>query len=125
MHKIRLQPLSVEEIKELWNIRPLYIEWKDGTDSLLQENGYSLQHAIDWCRQGYRIYADELCLSKKTANTYTAEDILRLAQKLIHDNAENADANDIDKNPYACGVHDGIIDMLVGLGLQIDDEWIN
>ena len=52
--------------------------------------------------------------------TYTQEEILKITNKLFTDNRENEGADDIDKNPYAAGVHDGILDVLTSL--EIDCE---
>jgi hypothetical protein len=51
---------SVEELKELWDTTPLYAEWTDASDSLLQENGYALEEAVGYMKDGIRIYRDDL-----------------------------------------------------------------
>lgn len=51
-------PLTKSEIKALWNVCALYIEWGDGTDSLCQENGYTLEFILNCYDQGYNIYKD-------------------------------------------------------------------
>jgi hypothetical protein len=50
--------LTQKEIEELWNSRAMYIVWDDGSDSLLQENGYTLDEALSYAAQGYEIYLD-------------------------------------------------------------------
>lgn len=57
--------------------------------------------------------------------TYTQEEILKIANKLFADNRENEGADDINKNPYAAGVHDGILDVLTGLSIECEEEFIN
>lgn len=57
--------------------------------------------------------------------TYTQEEILKIANKLFTDNRENENADDINKNPYAAGVHDGILDMLTNLGIDCEEKFIN
>ena len=57
--------------------------------------------------------------------TYTQEEILKIANKLFTDNRENENADDINKNPYAAGVHDGILDMLTNLGIDCEEDFIN
>lgn len=47
--------------------------------------------------------------------TYTQNEILKIANKLLADNRKNENADDVDKNPYAAGVHDGILDVLTNL----------
>jgi hypothetical protein len=56
---------SVEELEGLWGRAPLYAEWPDCTDSLLQENGYTLEEAIGYMEDGIRIYCDELVLEQE------------------------------------------------------------
>lgn len=57
--------------------------------------------------------------------TYTQEEILKITNKLFTDNRENEGADDIDKNPYAAGVHDGILDVLTSFGIDCEEEFIN
>lgn len=57
--------------------------------------------------------------------TYTEGEIIKIANKLFTDNCENEDADDIGKNQYAAGVHDGILDMLTNLGIDCEKEFIN
>ena len=57
--------------------------------------------------------------------TYTQEEILKITNKLFTDNRENEGADDIDKNPYAAGVHDGTLDVLTSLGIDCEEEFIN
>lgn len=54
----KITPLKQDEIEELWDSRAMYIVWDDGSDSLLQENGYTLEEALDYASQGYEIYLD-------------------------------------------------------------------
>ena len=54
------------------------------------------------------------------------EKIKKTAKELIDENSKNDNADDMNLNPYACGVHDGILDLLSKLGIFIDGEdWIN
>ena len=67
-------------------------------------------------------------ITKKEKNiikTYTQDEILKIANKLFTDNRENENADDINKNPYAAGVHDGILDMLTNLGIDCEEKFIN
>ena len=59
-------------------------------------------------------------------------EIVMKAKELLASNEENfsvdGDNEKIDDNPYAAGVHDGIIDMLSNLGVnleEINEEWYN
>ena len=52
------KPLTISQIKNLWNTTPLYIEWGDGSDSLCQENGYSLSEIIQHVNQGCNVFID-------------------------------------------------------------------
>lgn len=56
---------------------------------------------------------------------YSQEEILKIANKLFADNRENESADDINKNPYAAGVHDGILDVLTSLEIECDEEFLN
>lgn len=51
--------LTKQEIIDYWETKPLVIDWADGTDSLLQENDYSLEAALHYYDNGYDIYLDE------------------------------------------------------------------
>lgn len=57
--------------------------------------------------------------------TYTQEEILKIANKLFADNRGNEVADDINKNPYAAGVHDGIWDVLTSLGIDCEEGFID
>lgn len=57
--------------------------------------------------------------------TFTEEQILKVAVALWQGNSGNPNSDNIDKNPYACGVHDGILDVLSELGIKTNEEWIN
>lgn len=57
--------------------------------------------------------------------TYTQEEILKIANKLFADNRENEGADDINKNPYAAGVHDGILNVLTSLSIECEEGFIN
>lgn len=54
--------------------------------------------------------------------TYTQEELLKIANKLFTDNREYEGTDDIDKNPYAVGRHDGILEMLTKLGIDCKEE---
>ena len=51
-------PLTRKEIKALWDTCAMYIVWDDGSDSLCQENGYSLEYILKMHDQGYEVYLD-------------------------------------------------------------------
>jgi hypothetical protein len=55
--------LSREQIKELWGTAAIYIDWEDGSNSLLQENGYTLNDALAFEAEKYRIFTDGIPLS--------------------------------------------------------------
>ena len=57
--------------------------------------------------------------------TYTQDEILKIANKLLADNRKNENADDVDKNPYAAGVHDGILDVLTNLKIDSKEEFLN
>lgn len=57
--------------------------------------------------------------------TYDQEEILKIANKLFADNRENDGTDDINKNPYAAGVHDGILDILTALGIECEEDFLN
>lgn len=68
----------------------------------------------------------ELGLQKEQPNKlWTCKEISQIGSKLIANNDKNDDADDIAKNPYACGVHDGILDMMMRLDVNTDEEYIN
>ena len=51
-------PLTRDQIIALWNVRALYVEWADGTDSLCQENNYSLRYVLFLHSKGCKVYVD-------------------------------------------------------------------
>ena len=57
--------------------------------------------------------------------TYTQNEILKIANKLLADNRKNENADDVDKNPYAAGVHDGILDVLTNLKIDSKEKFLN
>ena len=59
---------------------------------------------------------------EKIMKTYTQEELLKIANKLFTDNREYEGTDDIDKNPYAAGRHDGILEMLTKLGIDCEEE---
>lgn len=59
-------PLSIADVEGLWDILPMYVDFGD-SDALLQENGYTLDQASEFLRQGYSIYVD--ASTKVTAAT--------------------------------------------------------
>lgn len=46
--KAGLKPcyISKEQVKELWDKKPICIEFADGSDALAQENGYTLEQCL-------------------------------------------------------------------------------
>lgn len=75
-------------------------------------------------------------IAKKMSELLTEEEkqiVITEAQQLLASNEENFNTDDdnekINDNPYATGVHDGIIDMLEHLGIDteeaMDDGWYN
>ena len=52
-------PLTKDQVKELWDTTALFIEWGDGSDSMCQDNGYTLDEILDAMDHGGRVYIDE------------------------------------------------------------------
>ena len=57
--------------------------------------------------------------------TYTQNEILKIANKLLADNRKNENTDDVDKNPYAAGVHDGILYVLTNLKIDSKEKFLN
>ena len=57
--------------------------------------------------------------------TYTQNEILKIANKLLADNRKNENADDVDKNPYVAGVHDGILYVLTNLKIDSKEKFLN
>lgn len=57
--------------------------------------------------------------------TYTQNEILKIANKLLADNRKNENSDDVDKNPYAAGVHDGILYVLTNLKIDSKEKFLN
>ena len=52
--------------------------------------------------------------------------IIENAKKLINDNSDNEGMSSDDPmsaNPYACGVHDGILDVMSALGVDVQETF--
>lgn len=52
--------------------------------------------------------------------------IIRDAKKLINDNSDNEGMSSDDPmsaNPYSCGVHDGILDVMSALGVDVQETF--
>ena len=56
--------------------------------------------------------------------TYTQNEILKIANKLLADNRKNENADEVDKNPYAAGVHDGNLDVLTNLKIDSKEKFL-
>ncbi len=53
------RPLTLKEVKALYDITPLYVVFAhDGTDALIQENGYTLEDCKRFIARGDEIYID-------------------------------------------------------------------
>lgn len=52
-------PLTEQQVKDLWDTTALFIDWGDGSDSLCQENDYTLEQILDAMKKGGRVYIDE------------------------------------------------------------------
>lgn len=52
-------------------------------------------------------------------------EIIAKATKLLADNEDNFTSNEKMDNEYASGVHDGIIDLLLKLGIDIGEDYYN
>lgn len=55
----------------------------------------------------------------------TKQEILELALEKIRENAENFQTSNPMDNPYASGVHDGILDLVKSLGIDIKESYYN
>ena len=51
------EPLSEAQVKDLWDTTAMYVDFGD-SDAMLQDNGYTLDQALEFLRQGYSIYVD-------------------------------------------------------------------
>lgn len=51
--------LTKQEIIDNWEDEAMYAVLQDGSDSLLQENGYTLREALDLLALGCKIYFDK------------------------------------------------------------------
>ena len=51
--------LTKQEIIDNWEDEAMYVVLQDGSDSLLQENGYTLREALDLLNLGCKIYFDK------------------------------------------------------------------
>lgn len=99
-------------------------EWKDIYDEEKDENGYCNTDTFSINENNAHANADygdmncDWMIYEKKDNF----DIIKIAKKLIKDNADNEGMKSEDpmnENPYACGVHDGILDMVSALGIDI------
>ena len=63
--KAGLKPcyISKEQVKELWDKKPICIEFADGTDALAQENGYTLEQCL--AMSDVRFFLDTLKKNKQ------------------------------------------------------------
>lgn len=52
------EPLTKQEIIDNWEEKSMYVDWGDGSDILLQENGYTLEEALKIFDDEYEIYLD-------------------------------------------------------------------
>lgn len=52
-------PLTKEQVKDLWDKTSLFIDWGDGTDSMCQENDYTLEEILEAMDHGGKVYVDE------------------------------------------------------------------
>ena len=53
------KPLTFKEIKALYNTTPLYVIFAhDGTDAMIQDNGYTLEDCKRFLARGDEIYID-------------------------------------------------------------------
>ncbi len=51
-------PLKREMIIALWDKRAMYIVWEDGSDSMCQDNDYSLDYILKMHNEGCKVYLD-------------------------------------------------------------------
>ena len=58
MRKKEKNRLTSQQIIDNWETRAMYVDWGDGSDSLLQDNGYSLEDALDYKAKGFDIFFD-------------------------------------------------------------------
>lgn len=50
--------LTKEEVVKNWGVRSMFIELQDGTDSICQENGYTLNEILQAMDAGCHVYFD-------------------------------------------------------------------
>lgn len=50
--------LSKEQVKANWDKRSMYIVWGDGTDSICQENGYTMEDIFSAMDSGCEVFFD-------------------------------------------------------------------
>lgn len=55
--------ISKEQVKELWDKKPICIEFADGSDALAQENGYTLEQCL--AMSDVRFFLDTLEKNKQ------------------------------------------------------------
>ena len=89
-------PLTKEQVKELWDTTPMYIVWDDGSDSLCQENDYSLEEILNYVDHGYCVYIDgDYTDSGITSSTKTGENNMRIVKsnKAVKASNETGDSD--------------------------------
>lgn len=50
--------LSIEDVISLWDSTPLCVEYSDGSDAMLQDNGYTLDDAVGFALNGCQFFED-------------------------------------------------------------------
>ena len=50
---------NINEVLRDWNIRNICVEFPDGSDALLQENGYTKEDALKFAGQGASFFYDD------------------------------------------------------------------
>ena len=56
---INVKPLTKDQVKDLWDKEALFIIWGDGSDSLCQENDYTLDEILKYMDEGCEVFRDE------------------------------------------------------------------
>lgn len=52
------EPCSFEDVVIHWEDRAICVEFEDGSDALLQDNGYTLKDAAEFAKQGCKFFYD-------------------------------------------------------------------
>ena len=54
-----MESLSKQEVRDNWAKRAMYIVWKDGSDSMCQDNDYAVDEILAAMDEGCEVFFDE------------------------------------------------------------------